>query len=256
MIFPLRGYPVILLLIGTVTAWLSTAERLLAQPEPPQQVDPENADPKVDTFSFPGGTIKEYARMAEAATENLQIIVDPEVEKVQVERFEITATDPNVLLGHLAAEANNRYHLRSISSDGRGGGFPGSGEGTPNLIRVSPPPRTVAVFSLKGYAEGDAEETQQKVTSVIETVHAALELGSIDEPKVRLKFHPGTELLVVSGTTAQVQLVKAIVEQLNVDSVIQKETQRLKDRIAELEDQLRAIRQPNFGSPSKPRGEK
>lgn len=218
------------ILAGVVPIWmLFLAADAAAQP--PELVD----------FTFPGGTLKEYVDLALSTFDDFQVSVAPEIESVKLAPVKLKGISSGSavmnLIPHLSGGQRVMTNYASVG-----------GSGTPLNMhwRVSAPPFTTGVFAVRDYLEANGQASRDSsMKALISAIEAALDIGSYSTPRVKIKLHPDTGLLLIAGTEEQVKVVEQVVAQLQktADSSIRelaRKNQELSLKLQLLRQQLPA----------------
>lgn len=205
----------------------------------PFKVDPSQA------FTFPGGTVKEYVELVKEQTpEELQIHIRPEIEEVPIEPVQLTGAGAHTLLDLLDDRFVGQGRVQVESHF-----LP---EANTVYWRITPPPFQTRVFSVRQFINfneafsGTSQE--ESIKALISVIEAALALSSNTAPEVKIKIHPDTGLLLVSGTHQQVEIVEQVVSQLHGAPMAAKSeatddsAEGLQAKIERLERELRNLR--------------
>lgn len=205
---------------------------------------PSDFDPS-KTFTFPGGTVKEYVEQVKEHTpEELQVHIRPEIEDVPIEPVRLTGAGSHTLLDLLDDRfvGQGRVQVQSHFLP----------EANTSYWRITPPPFQTRVFSVRqfiGFNEMLSGISQEEsIKALISVIEAALALSSNTAPEVKIKIHPDTGLLLVSGTRQQVEIVEQVVSQLHGAPMAAKaeatedSAEGLQAQIERLERELRGLR--------------
>lgn len=153
------------------------------------------------SFTFPGGTLKEYVALVKEKFGNqAQIILAPDIEGFTIDPVEFESVSAFAPMQLLPPLANGQIEVDVVGG----------------IWRVAPPPFHTRVFSVRKFIRTKSGEPQEEaIRALISAVEATLALGSQSIPNIKIKIHPETGLLLVSGTQQQVEIVEEIVSQLD-----------------------------------------
>jgi len=194
------------------------------------------------TFTFPGGTLKEYVELTkETFEDDLKIILAPEVEDLKIESVEFKGASASRVLGLVRQLAHGEFEIHSFGGGVGGGGFSFVED---QIWRISPPPYTTRVFSVRDFINDKSSASQEDaMKALLSAIEATLAIGSHSKPDVKIKLHPDTGLLLISGTQEQVNIVEQVVSQLHgAQRASNKTVQDLYAQMKTLEEELRNLR--------------
>ncbi len=172
------------------------------------------------SLRFPGGTALEYAAAVRRAAGDLNVVIAPEAEEVQMPPVELTRVTAAAALDlldgrtHTADERRVELHVRP------GHVYDPLERATYQVIAevAGRPPRSrahVCVWTMSRLLESDVPST-----GVLAAVEMALDVvGS--KTKMDVRFHEDTGLLIATGDEAQLKAIDQVVGRLN-DSVAER----------------------------------
>ncbi len=158
-------------------------------------------------IEFKGGSFSDFAALLMQTTDpKINLAVDPDIQKAKVPQLTLRKiTVPNALLAAMTASSDQYKNYWILES----------GEGPNPLYRISSrngpqapkpqPESTLQVFPLKEWIG-----TPEVALSAVETAVGLL--GGSELPKV--SFHKDSGLLMVSGTAANIDTVKKVLDGL------------------------------------------
>lgn len=210
------GYLAAMTMVASV---LATSMPLHAQSEP-------------FTFSFPGGTLKDYVDLVKEKSPNIQILLAPEIEGLKVGAAEFKRVSASALLQMVPQLVHGHVELQTSGLGG--GGFAGHD----NVIwQISPPPYITQVFSVLNVLTGKPVEDAMK--SLVSAIEATSAIGSNSTPEVKIKLHADTGLLLVAGTQEQIRIVQQVVSQLpGAEEATDNTVQELLAQVAQLQQEV------------------
>lgn len=170
------------------------------------------------TLNFPGGTLDDFVRALEAASDGPVNLVMPGYTEVPVPSIRVT----NVSLQQVFAaiqRADRRIEFHSVND-------PGSTVWAVQLAQRRAQPQIARTYSveplLDKYNINDlttAIRTAWEMARAQETIDSSRDVNSRywndPGPAPELRFHQETKLLIVRGTQSDLQLAANVVEQLS-----------------------------------------
>lgn len=210
---------------------------------PPQVAQTPGADPgPIVTVSFPGGTVKDYVKavQAAAAETSVNVLVPAEAAEVPLPPISLKGVTVKTALEALAYAyptgigVEHSFAVRSFgeSSDSATAfAILYSRSRQPQTTLPAGPqfaphygphaPAQIQVFSLTEFIDppalARAEDAAMPVEVLLTAVEAALALGGDEAPEAEVRFHKESGILIVRGTSQQIDLVRSLLGELRKD---------------------------------------
>ena len=225
----------------TVRSWivLAGALVLIATGQGVAQEDePSFSSPLLQSFSFDGGTLPEFlAALRDASGSDLNIVVRGDAKSVTIPKVELRNVHVDAVIEAVLFDTGVRVNIvraesgspvRIIAAPFR---FP-AGMNT----RRRPPTLHTNVISLTSLSGTPTEENVQPLLRVID---ATLGMGS-DPELVEINFHAESGLLIVMGTTAQLEMIDKVLLRYSEANMIRRDgVYELDERRIDLERRVR-----------------
>ncbi|MEW4489303.1 hypothetical protein AB1L42_14570 [Thalassoglobus sp. JC818] len=207
-------------------------------------------EPAKGDVSFKGGTLEEFAKVMRESFQDLNLIVDEEARSAKVNELEVrnvsaksildllrvlttppvqvSISQPDMIAYLRAAPASSGMGVGYGGYDGGGGygaggygglgdmgGMMGSGYGGGYAGVPQKPKLIIETFPVGPMLSDDSTLQAEDLLSTIET---AIELreNSAESTPIRMKYHAKTGLMIVAGTETDLQVVRQIIDALQL----------------------------------------
>jgi len=208
----------LLLAAGAVLGVAGLRARAQDIPAPPSSVTVTTARPAPGiTLDFPGGTIDQFIAALASSRANFNVVAQP---------ADLGAILPPLSVRH----ANTFAFAQALDSLLQVDGLTLGGEWSSNVFTIEKLPADAkgGPATLTQSCQLSLELKQQSLDSILDAIRTAWTLDPAHNPDaLRLKFHPATQLLLISGPPDAVRIALNVIHHLSVPPAEDEKPDRL-----------------------------